>query len=85
MVPLLGRGPQPRAGEGTLTATRIICSPDHDYRPRLSLQGMFHGDRGSSILSDYPEPLLKCVQAILRGHEGKPLADLSDLEVGGIP
>jgi len=52
----------------------------------LSIVVTYQGRDWHAMISDQPEPLLRRMEATLRGHEGQPLASLGDLElVGGPP
>src|SRR5258705_262958 len=49
--------------------------------PYLSIVVEFQGREWHAMIQDVPETLIRRIEATLRGHDGKPLAQLGDLEV----
>lgn len=49
--------------------------------PYLSIIVEFQDRDWHAMISDLPESMLTRIEATFRGHEGKPIADLSDLEI----
>jgi len=50
-------------------------------QPYLSIVVEYQGHDLHGSLQDLPGPLMERIEATLRGHEGEPLASLSDLEL----
>lgn len=56
--------------------------PAVDHQPAyLSIIIRFQGSDWFTALGNQPAPLLKRVEATLRSHHGKPLAELGDLQL----
>ncbi|HZL72010.1 MAG TPA: hypothetical protein VFC86_06100 [Planctomycetota bacterium] len=49
--------------------------------PYLSIVVDFQDRDWHGSLQDLPEDLMRRIEATLRGHEGKPLTELGDLEI----
>ena len=49
--------------------------------PYLSIVVDYQGRAWHAMMQDLPEPLLRRIEATLRGHEGEPLGPLGDLEI----
>lgn len=58
-----------------------IYSPVGSAPPYLSIVVQFEHRDWHAMITDKPVSILKRIEATLRGHEGKPLADLGDLRV----
>jgi hypothetical protein len=70
----------PASAPATLKRCRIY-SPVGAAPPYLSIVVHFQDRDWHAMITDKPESLLKRIEATLRGHEGKPLADLGDLKM----
>ena len=59
----------------------MLFSTVNGPRAYLSIVVDFHGRDWHAMFIDQPEPMLRRIEATLRGHEGQTLAALGELEV----
>ena len=74
----------PTAGEGTFVACTFTQGVGL-IAAHITLFINFKGRDCIGVIGDHPEPLLRRIQATIRGHEGQPLASLGILELIEIP
>ncbi|HTF56580.1 MAG TPA: hypothetical protein VK661_05030 [Planctomycetota bacterium] len=70
----------PPSAPATLKRCRIYYIAETSS-PYLSVVVEYLGRDWHAMITDHPESLLKRIEATLQGQEGRPLADLGDLEV----
>ncbi len=72
--------PEPAKFKGSKVYDAIGTEPAY-----LALIVHYQGRDWRTGVSTHPEYFLRRIEATLRGHEGKPLIDLGDLEVVETP